>query len=314
MELEEPTSNNSNISNDNSDSDEYEEEVSYIIIDLGTEVTLDMITNNFEILNNINPSSFNFNQNRNHQNQDHLSSSTSILQQSSSSDLHDNINNKTNDATASTSATRTTNHSQKSFHYYIKPLANNEKESVGDEPSNFNNKKENNDIDYSLIGLDTDTPYLRIGNIHFKGEYDETIGTDLIFFPEPDPINPRQQKLTYQCQTTKKIKFSQVNLQEINLDKTSELNQFNIDDDNEWENKYSISKKKFSLDDQELFNIKSNLHDNSDDDENDGNESNNQNDTVIVNKGKRKEIINQEQNIEISNVETRKEEDTMEID
>ncbi|CAG8518764.1 15080_t:CDS:2 [Rhizophagus irregularis] len=213
MELEEPTSNNSNISNDNSDSDEYEEEVSYIIIDL---------------------------------------------------------------------ATRTTNHSQKSFHYYIKPLANNEKESVGDEPSNFNNKKENNDIDYSLIGLDTDTPYLRIGNIHFKGEYDETIGTDLIFFPEPDPINPRQQKLTYQCQTTKKIKFSQVNLQEINLDKTSELNQFNIDDDNEWENKYSISKKKFSLDDQELFNIK--------------------------------KIINQEQNIEISNVETRKEEDTMEID
>lgn len=110
-----------------------------------------MITNNFEILNNINPSSFNFNQNRNHQNQDHLSSSTSILQQSSSSDLHDNINNKTHDATASTSTTRTTNHSQKSFHYYIKPLTNNEKECVGDESSIFNNKKENNDIDYSLI-------------------------------------------------------------------------------------------------------------------------------------------------------------------
>ncbi|GBC10839.1 hypothetical protein RclHR1_09950003 [Rhizophagus clarus] len=314
MELEESTSNNSNISKDNSDSDEYEEEVSYIIIDLGTEVTLDMITNNFEILNNINPSSFNFNQNRNHQNQDHLSSSTSILQQPSSSDLNYDTNNKTNDATASTSTIRTTNHPQKSFHYYVKPSSNHEKESVEDgEPSNFNNKKENNDIDYSLIGLDTDTPYLRIGNIHFKGEYDETIGTDLIFFPESDPINPRQQKLKYQCQTTKKIKFSQVNLQEIDLDMTNELNQFNIDDDNEWEDKYSINKKKFSLDDQELFNIKSNLHDNSDDDENDGNESNSQNDTVIVSKGKKKEILDHEQNIEISDVETRRKDDPMEI-
>ena len=41
---------------------------------------------------------------------------------------------------------------------------------------------------FSPQGLDTDTPYLRIGNIHFKGEYDETIGTDLIFFPEPGNI------------------------------------------------------------------------------------------------------------------------------
>jgi len=159
--------------------------ISYIIIDLGTEVTLDMITNNFEILNNINPSSFNFNQNRNHQNQDHLSSSTSILnpqQQPFNSDLNNNTNNETNNDIASTS-TRAANYSQKSFHYYIKPSANHENERVEDgEPSNFNNKKENNDIDYSLIGLDTDTPYLRIGNIHFKGEYDETIGTDLIFF------------------------------------------------------------------------------------------------------------------------------------
>jgi hypothetical protein len=103
-----------------------------------------MITNNVEILNNINPSSFNFNQTRNHQNQDHLSS---ILQQSSGSDLNDNTANDT----ASTSAIKT-NHSQKSFNYYMKPSANNEIESVeGGESSNFDNKKENNDIDYSLI-------------------------------------------------------------------------------------------------------------------------------------------------------------------
>ncbi|CAI2163837.1 2689_t:CDS:2 [Funneliformis geosporum] len=188
MEIDEPTSSNNN----SSDGDDEYEEVSYIVVDLGTEATLDMITNNFEILNNINPSSFNFNQNRHHQNQDSSS----------------HTDNKINNPTVSTPST--------TIH---------EKEV---ENSNSINTNENNDIDYSLIGLDTDTPYLRIGGIHFKGDYDETIGTDLIFFPEPDPMNSRQQKLTYQCLTTKKIKFSQVNLQEIDLNTTNELN---IEDD-----------------------------------------------------------------------------------
>src|SRR5579859_7684782 len=107
-----------------------------------------------------------------------------------------------------------------------------------------------------------------------------------------DLTNQKQKKLTYQCQTTKKIKFSQVNLQEINLDTKNELNQFNIDDDNEWEDKYSINNENYSLNDQELFNIKSNLHDNSDD-EDDNNDDNNHNDTVVVDKGKRKEIVDQ---------------------
>ena len=108
-----------------------------------------MITNNFEILNNINPSSFNFNQNR--QNQNPLSSSASILnpqqQLPSNSDLNNNTNNETCNATASTSTT-TANYSQKSFHYYIKPSIEG---GEGDKPSDFNNKKENNDIGYSLM-------------------------------------------------------------------------------------------------------------------------------------------------------------------
>src|SRR4051794_20099909 len=133
-------------------------------------------------------------------------------------------------------------------------------------------------------------------------------------------MNPRQQKLTYQCQTTKKIKFSQVNLQEINLDTTNELNQFNIDDNNEWEDKYLANNKNYSLDDQELFNIQSNLHDNSDDEdeEKNGNRSDNQDEiisSVVVDKGKRKEIIDQEKEIENSNVGKRiKGGDKMEID
>jgi hypothetical protein len=32
-----------------------------------------------------------------------------------------------------------------------------------------------------LIGMDTPTPYLRIGNLTFKGKHDLNVGTDLIF-------------------------------------------------------------------------------------------------------------------------------------
>ncbi|CAG8648735.1 9691_t:CDS:2, partial [Dentiscutata heterogama] len=41
------------------------------------------------------------------------------------------------------------------------------------------NEKIKEDITYSLIGLETDSPRMRIGNMYFKGEYDESIGTDL---------------------------------------------------------------------------------------------------------------------------------------
>ncbi|CAG8840083.1 23222_t:CDS:2, partial [Racocetra persica] len=61
-------------------------------------------------------------------------------------------------------------------------------------------------------GLETDNPRMRIGNMYFKGEYDESIGTDLVFCQEPDISNPRQQYLTYTCQTTKKLIFSRMSL------------------------------------------------------------------------------------------------------
>ncbi len=103
-----------------------------------------MITNNFEILNNINPSSFNFNQNRHHQNQD-----SSLNPQPSNSDLNNNLNNNLNNKTSNVTASTS---SSKSFHHYVNSSTTiHEKEVGGDETSNSINKKENNDIDYSLI-------------------------------------------------------------------------------------------------------------------------------------------------------------------
>ncbi|RIB25514.1 hypothetical protein C2G38_2031003 [Gigaspora rosea] len=49
-------------------------------------------------------------------------------------------------------------------------------------------EKTKEDITYSLIGLETDNPRMRIGNMYFKGEYDESIGTDLVFCQEPGII------------------------------------------------------------------------------------------------------------------------------
>ncbi|KAI9139488.1 hypothetical protein BKA69DRAFT_1077676 [Paraphysoderma sedebokerense] len=39
---------------------------------------------------------------------------------------------------------------------------------------------ENSDIKYSLIGIDTPTPYLQLNNYILKGELQETLGTDII--------------------------------------------------------------------------------------------------------------------------------------
>ncbi|KAI9011226.1 hypothetical protein BC832DRAFT_590469 [Gaertneriomyces semiglobifer] len=38
----------------------------------------------------------------------------------------------------------------------------------------------------SLIGLETATPYLRVGNLAFQGSFDTTLGTDLIFTSSRD--------------------------------------------------------------------------------------------------------------------------------
>ncbi|CAG8695617.1 7805_t:CDS:2, partial [Acaulospora colombiana] len=165
---------------------EYEEEESYIVLDLGTEVTLDMITTNDSLVKNIyNPSTYHF-----------TSFAASNFPVRSPEKDNGEEGSGTQDGDSSSAR----------------------KVAVGDEgdEGDGNQRSKKEEITYSLIGLDTENPRLRIGNMHFKGEYDESVGTDLIFLQDPDPSNPRQQMLTYDCHTTKKIVFSRVSLQPTN--------------------------------------------------------------------------------------------------
>ncbi|TPX71061.1 hypothetical protein SpCBS45565_g01296 [Spizellomyces sp. 'palustris'] len=82
----------------------------------------------------------------------------------------------------------------------------------------------------SLIGLDTPSPYLRVGNLMFKGAFDRTIGTDMIFAasvqdenrPKRPPTGPLplstdpnrpDVSMTYLGQSTMKTKFMRVTLE-----------------------------------------------------------------------------------------------------
>ncbi|CAJ0638103.1 13278_t:CDS:2, partial [Entrophospora sp. SA101] len=123
-----------NVDND----DNYEEEVSYIILDLGTEVTLDMIMSKNR-MNNIN-----------------INDSDEQQQATSSNKVVAGVN-----------------------------VSNDDGSDVQQQDLPENTNANQNSITYSLIGLETDAPYLRIGSLYFKGEFDEMIGTDLVFSQEP---------------------------------------------------------------------------------------------------------------------------------
>ncbi|CAJ0881847.1 6007_t:CDS:10 [Entrophospora sp. SA101] len=133
-----------NVDND----DNYEEEVSYIILDLGTEVTLDMIMSKNR-MNNIN-----------------INDSDEQQQATSSNKVVAGVN-----------------------------VSNDDGSDVQQQDLPENTNANQNSITYSLIGLETDAPYLRIGSLYFKGEFDEMIGTDLVFSQEPAVLiiinNPR---------------------------------------------------------------------------------------------------------------------------
>ncbi|CAG8438217.1 2738_t:CDS:2 [Acaulospora morrowiae] len=178
----ETTMFNSSSCEEGSGESEYEEEESYIILDLGTEVTLDMITTNDSLKNIYNPSTYHF---------------TSFAASNFPVRPPDKNNGGSGEGSSGTQVA-------------VDPSAENV---AIDNESAESKQTEKEEITYSLIGLDTESPRLRIGNMHFKGEYDESVGTDLIFLQDPDPSNPRQQMLTYNCHTTKKIVFSRVSLQ-----------------------------------------------------------------------------------------------------
>ena len=70
------------------------------------------------------------------------------------------------------------------------------------------------DITYSIIGLETETPIMRLGNEFYQGTYEDTMGTSLIF-QSPNGSNPAPSDSTTQpgaviSSTRKKLKFKKV--------------------------------------------------------------------------------------------------------
>jgi len=71
---------------------------------------------------------------------------------------------------------------------------------------------------YSLIGLDTETPILKLDNHLFEGRYEDTIGTHIFFAENQQPVLQQQPLLQqpnqyrYTSHTTKTIKFKRIQL------------------------------------------------------------------------------------------------------
>ncbi|KAJ1980944.1 hypothetical protein H4R34_002264 [Dimargaris verticillata] len=71
---------------------------------------------------------------------------------------------------------------------------------------------------YALMGMDTDTPYLQYNGTTFRGEYEDSVGTQLIFYPrtqDADGLEEADQpkaELDYLTHTTKVLRFYPVTL------------------------------------------------------------------------------------------------------
>ncbi|CAO3665363.1 unnamed protein product [Umbelopsis vinacea] len=71
---------------------------------------------------------------------------------------------------------------------------------------------------YALVGLDTPTPFLQLGTEIYQGEYDETIGSNLLMEKVPrsdlesDTLQDGQFELSFAGSTTKIIQFKRVTL------------------------------------------------------------------------------------------------------
>ncbi|CAG8461351.1 10172_t:CDS:2 [Ambispora gerdemannii] len=82
-------------------------------------------------------------------------------------------------------------------------------------PKNNTNNSSNmgsNDYDFQFVGLEHGEPTLKIGNNHFEGVLDESIGTDLVFTIRKDEGPPPRTSLAYKCHTVKKIRFSRMDV------------------------------------------------------------------------------------------------------
>ena len=85
------------------------------------------------------------------------------------------------------------------------------------------------DTTYSIIGLDTDTPIMRLGNDFYQGTYEDTIGTSMVFLsPDTTKSNTNNTNTTNNTQpnttevysaekslvsmTRKKLKFKKITI------------------------------------------------------------------------------------------------------
>eukprot|EP00123_Amoebidium_parasiticum_P020544 comp5207_c0_seq1/m.1250 comp5207_c0_seq1/g.1250 ORF comp5207_c0_seq1/g.1250 comp5207_c0_seq1/m.1250 type:complete len:129 (-) comp5207_c0_seq1:56-442(-) len=61
--------------------------------------------------------------------------------------------------------------------------------------------------EYKILGLETGTPMLQVDNVIFKGQYEEPMGTDLLFSV---PKNGTEDEVTLVGTSTKHIRFERV--------------------------------------------------------------------------------------------------------
>ncbi|KAJ1652516.1 hypothetical protein IWQ61_007169 [Dispira simplex] len=75
----------------------------------------------------------------------------------------------------------------------------------------------NSSAPYSLVGLETETPYLEYNGVTYRGDYEDSIGTQLIFEPGDPPrtdsdrpnqdIESMDKTLDFVDYTTKVLRF-----------------------------------------------------------------------------------------------------------
>ncbi|CAG8655891.1 6807_t:CDS:2, partial [Ambispora leptoticha] len=170
------------------DSDEWETDVEYVILDLGTDV-------NEELINSLDipwvPAKNKVSETQQHHHDIHNTES---------------IKKAENDIKS--------NEGQRKTRYNLrsKPQAIDELPPTPKNNIHNSSNMGSNDYDFQFVGLEHGKPTLKIGNNHFEGVLDESIGTDLVFTIRKDEGPPPRISLAYKCHTIKKIRFSRMDV------------------------------------------------------------------------------------------------------
>ncbi|CAL1268801.1 unnamed protein product [Larinioides sclopetarius] len=81
---------------------------------------------------------------------------------------------------------------------------------------------ENSDSEYETEGIDTDEPLLQLGNCLFKGEYEDTLGTVVLYEPvdgsQKDGLESNESGFRFLCKTDTKLTMKRCFPQERSMD------------------------------------------------------------------------------------------------